>query len=487
MRQYISDIITEEEMLKWENGDKILITAQCGSGKSEFIKTKMAEYCEKRNIKCLLLSNRKILRDQNKEDLGYKKQEYIHARNYQALEKRVLNGTAIETLFQPYQVIVWDEIHYMFSDAQFSRNTDALISSIKEKDENRINIFITATPEVLLEFQSEYDYNYTIKSDYSYIKDLCFYNNDSIVENILLNLDKNDKAIFFSSNAKDAYNISKKIDNAAFICSSNNDLKYKSNKSVIDQIITNSKFDNQILCTTKILDNGVNIKDENLNILIVDMLDPISMLQEIGRKRILGENDKITLYIKNYHNGIIGGHLRRVIKNLSYVEERRKITPEDFQSRYRKKEFDIVIDNDYQINIAKLYNYKFQLKYLNEMFNNPDGDGYKRYICNLLDVPFSKARKGEFNFKSKSIEGALKELCNKQLFREDILEFKSMFASFVDKSNRDSYKRLGYKSINSILVELGLNYEISPERERTMANRDKSYWIIRKKRPTEWA
>lgn len=42
-RKRISDIITEEEIMKWQPGDNILISAPMGSGKSYFCKNILYE------------------------------------------------------------------------------------------------------------------------------------------------------------------------------------------------------------------------------------------------------------------------------------------------------------------------------------------------------------------------------------------------------------------------------------------------------------
>ena len=57
MRKYISDIVTKEEIDKWKSGQRILINSQTGTGKSEFIKNNLYEYCKLLNKKILLMSN----------------------------------------------------------------------------------------------------------------------------------------------------------------------------------------------------------------------------------------------------------------------------------------------------------------------------------------------------------------------------------------------------------------------------------------------
>ena len=44
-RQYISDVITNDEIAKWQNGNRILIYSQTGSGKSFFICLTIVLFC----------------------------------------------------------------------------------------------------------------------------------------------------------------------------------------------------------------------------------------------------------------------------------------------------------------------------------------------------------------------------------------------------------------------------------------------------------
>ena len=60
------------------------------------------------------------------------------------------------------------------------------------------------------------------------------------------------------------WNLSTEFSDTAFICSPGNKMAMNSSISEMNEIITNAKFNSHILFSTKILDNGVNLRDKQL-------------------------------------------------------------------------------------------------------------------------------------------------------------------------------------------------------------------------------
>ena len=478
MKKYISDIIPYSEIQKWQKGNRILISSQTGSGKSEFIKNNLYQFAKDHNQKILLLSNRNLLKNQNILDIG-DKLDTITAQNYQELESKILNGSDVLDLFSFYDYIVYDEVHYMFSDSLFNRNTDLLLTPVKETPQDKIFIFITATPDALLDFQPKYDFNYTSEYDYSYIKEIVFYNRSNIAEAILQNIPYEEKAIFFSSNAQDALDLSNRFLDSSFICSASNSLYQKADKNAMIQIAEKAMFNSRFLFSTKVLDNGVNIKDDQVKHIIIDMLDPISFIQCLGRKRILREEDTITLYVKNYHGGNIYYALNDIYAKIKLVDELKQTSEETFRKKYRKKDFDNVIDNDYKINIAKYQNYITSSRLLGNMLLDKNKIGYKKYICKQLNYKLLDIGNGDEQFEKISIHKLLERYVGKKLFKEDQEEFKILFFDNMFSPKKTNYRHRGIRSINAILEEDNLNFVLYSKREKDRGEfRDQNYWII---------
>lgn len=103
-----------------------------------------------------------------------------------------------------------------------------------------------------------------------------------------------------------------------FITSSSRKMKGLREFKTFENIISKERFEQRVVIATKVLDNGVNIKDPQLKHIVIDAYEKTEFLQMLGRKRWINEEDRAFLYIKN----IPEGTLRRKVKNqtLSIVQ-----------------------------------------------------------------------------------------------------------------------------------------------------------------------
>jgi hypothetical protein len=480
-RQYIADIIPSSEINKWKPGDRILITSQTGSGKSQWVKDQLYNYCEDSGKKILLLSNRSILRDQNKTEIeAENKQDIITLRNYQSLEKMIEEHEyTVENVFNNFDFIVYDEVHYVFSDSSFNPNTDILMKPILYSLENKILIFITATPQTLRFYSPKYDYEYTIKTDYSYIENLYFYSKSETIDNILRTIPTEKKVIYFGG-AKESFELSERFDNSAFLCSDGNDVySRKSSKKVRDQIINTSRFDKQFLFSTKVLDNGINVILPELKYIFIDMTDPTDILQCLGRKRIVNDKDKINLYIKDRHGNQIVPMLRNMRIKLDLVNEQKRIGIDAFLNKYARKHLNNIFMTNGQVNDAKLIHTKYMIDIFSKMLGNKDKKGFQLYVSKLLLQDMNNIKDAEMSYERQGIESVLRSYLGKKLYKEDIEQFKNIFFQniFAPKRKIDIRKR-GQLCINSILEEDNIHYHISSKVDSTADRRNQTYWIV---------
>lgn len=136
-----------------EKGDIILIHAQTGAGKTYFVLNVLLPYIASQGKRLLYLSNRSALRDQ--VGLSYLEDyaDNITVKNYQSFELTNLNWQTSSELGSEIlncEYWVMDEAHYFLADGRFNSNVLSCIRSIKAEDQNRILIFMSATPEYLL-------------------------------------------------------------------------------------------------------------------------------------------------------------------------------------------------------------------------------------------------------------------------------------------------------------------------------------------------
>lgn len=89
----------------------------------------------------------------------------------------------------------------------------------------RYIIFMTATPYFLekqIEFEGIETQEYITESNYDYIENLYFYNDDRSVELILKNILDENKAMYFVNSTMKSKSIIDKYYNSTLICSKNN-------------------------------------------------------------------------------------------------------------------------------------------------------------------------------------------------------------------------------------------------------------------------
>ena len=184
--EYISDKIGEEYM-NWEGRNIIFITAPTGSGKSYFILHIFLRWIMRNNLKMLYLVNRKILKEQLEEELhgevedeiyqefGIKRflPNYITITTYQSIENGLKGKKYLETnnFIQGFQCVVCDECHYFYSDSNFNTNTELSYLFLRKVFNNRIQIYISATPDKIRENM----HTYTVEEIEVNEEDLKFY------------------------------------------------------------------------------------------------------------------------------------------------------------------------------------------------------------------------------------------------------------------------------------------------------------------------
>lgn len=153
-------------------------------------------------------------------------------------------------------------------------------------------------------------HSYNTKNDYSYL-DIKYFKYIKDIIQLIKNDYSDDKWMIFVTSIKKGEKIVEELkDNnidSTFIKSGSSNKEKK-------RITSESKFSKKVLVTTKCLDNGINIKDEQVKNLVVMAYDKITFIQEIGRIRFnILDAPNINLYIptfsmKNFHGKIIGNY-----------------------------------------------------------------------------------------------------------------------------------------------------------------------------------
>lgn len=333
MNEYVSDIISIADIQSWKKNDNILISAGTGQGKSSFVLNKLYHYAREQEEKILLLVPRVLIKEQFLREQKNNIQN-ITIQTYQWLE----NLEDINSELTHYDYIVADEAHYFLRDSSFNYNTRKSLMSLFNSSSRCLYMSATLnTFESLLRALNQtIDHYYSVTKEYDYIKKAYLFSgsNDKSLEYIEKQLysiiNNNEKAIVFINNTKDIELLYNKFKRNSTVLFNNHYSKNLVNKKIINetevaQILQEQMLPKNILFTTSILEMGVTIKDRQLKHIFTDGYNLENIVQMIGRKRQIDDEDYLNIHVKDYNRNQLAGHKRYLTeqkKRLSLLQEK---------------------------------------------------------------------------------------------------------------------------------------------------------------------
>ena len=436
--------------------------------------------------------------------------------SYQKFTKMIMSGDDIPE----YNVYICDEAHYFLSDSEFNLYTDVIYDYLMARKSNATLLFMTATYKNIFS-KIERDLakqlrkpaiKYYLPTDYSYVEKICWFRNNDlygIIDDLLKNTD--DKIMYFCNsvtkmrklynhysptkghNCDEDENIihETKIQYMDFYCSDNPDnmavnfIRKYCSKDIIfrNENMGGYSFENRMLITTKVLDNGVDFKDRKIKHIICDIFDLESAIQCLGRKRVIDKDDTCVFYIRDYQSYELNLFYKKIIEQLEPVLLLRE-NEADWIKQYGKdreyKDYTIFYDFDYT-NDWKINELRFEKLLSDEaviLDMKEKRTSYKEEILKYLGETVS----------DKSVE--LEDIVQEKV--QDIIEIylqnnvdkklsKDEQKSFVDVCDiRDRFNRQ-QTSIGQIRQYLEVNYFYTVQSKR-FKEKGKlvTYWIIRK-------
>lgn len=204
--------------------------------------------------------------------------------------------------------------------------------------------YSTQNGEMLRHFWSKSAVIYDIERDYSYIdvKILKIGNGKKTSEKYSDLIEKikatsgDEKWVIFTDSKDSGEALARfLLDNeipAAFVCS---ETKHDSRGSykTFNRIVKFSNFEERVLVTTSVLDNGVNFHDEKIRHIVIFTMDRIAFLQMLGRvRRAVNSYDewRLNLYLPEFDANQLANLLKRDFKELL------KRLDFDFMGRFEK-------------------------------------------------------------------------------------------------------------------------------------------------------
>lgn len=510
-KQYISQVVDLNKVPKM--GESMIISAPTGSGKTKAI------------IKVIKNSDKPVVYLTNRvATLWQFKKDYIKATKnidvpMEAIEIVSLGDDITALTYQKFAdkayqykgkecMIILDEIHCLLEDATFSIYPEKFIRYLKANLDNTLRIYLTATPDAITPVIAEiecksgtdkvlsamtWDTNvqlvffayasyttrvkmvYSVKSNWDYI-DFKLYSPDNakeLTDYIKAANEGGVKSFIFINDINKGKALQEALDNAQHVYS------YDDKRKDIAEIAKNEKFADKNLITTKVAENGVSLHDDELNLIVAETMDPITLQQIIGRARVNRKNPrKITVLIPDYSATDIGNAIASISQQLKKVKDAAE-NPDNALEYAAEYPALVYYDSKVKkpvINSMAIKSLEYQLNFLKELRAEPqEANAFAKKVLEIYDKPpvitddMFLSYDGIIDFKSKvasafdeymasaknaealdKLKAALKDACNSTKIYND----GKIISSNIQLS-----------TVNDILKSAGVSYEIKPKIE----------------------
>lgn len=510
-KQYISQVI---DLNKVPNlGESMLIAAPTGSGKTKAI-TKVINNTD---IPVVYLTNRLPTLWQFKKDfikattnidvpmemidiasMG----EDITALTYQKFAEIAYQYKGKECM------IILDEVHCLLEDATFSVYPEKFIRYLKSNLDNTSRIYLTATPDAVspgiacvecisgtdkafqtITWDTEvksvcYGYAYydtrvkmvySVKTNWDYI-DFKLYSPDDtkeLTDYIKTANDNGIKSLIYINDINKGKTLQEVLGNTQHVYS--DDDKRKD----IAEIAKNEKFTDKNLITTKVAENGISLHDDELNLIVVETLDLITLQQVIGRARVNRKKPrKITVLIPDYSYTDIGNAIASISVQLKKANE--AAANPDNALEYAA-EYPALVYYDSKIkkpvvNSMAIKSLEYQLSFLKTLREEKEAshtfaqkvlETYNKstIITDYMFLSYDRIT----DFKSK-VSSAFDEYMNSEKNAEALDKLKSELkdacnSTKIYNDGKTISSNIQLSTVNDILKSAGVSYEINPKIE----------------------
>lgn len=530
-----------QEQYRWQGGESVFISAPTGFGKTSYVLNCLVPDAMKDGKEVLFLSNRFLLKEQIKakiaENQGIRVQnmdflenveEYdgITVKTYQNLQVQYRREPYIMCkIFRRYKYVVYDEAHYIFVDSSFNPEILFLLDFIKEYP--GVNIFLSATLEGIPEFikATKYENKMVYNSRYKItnfltaeafiekytfaccgmVNHLWYYRFDLQPKDYevfyfrdyeelfpLINAETEEKWLVFLGNKSKIGIFSQNItaNHQVLTAESKND---KAEMDAIRLMLKEEKFQDKVLLTTAVLDNGINLWDSALKNIVIDTNSRTEFLQMLGRKRMKA-GEKVRLFIpkksQRYFSGLVKLNLEPALElfRLNKEELKEKILAEREVQQNASKYFcwheDDLIKNpaaEYLLNERKSY-----FEYVRRQLQEDEWFYVKEQLSWIQkEDEFDEARSLTWQKEQKGLkelEEFLKEMENRELSKEEQTKFSLEVNRRAGEKGMNIVKKgrtPKLNALNKFFSDFALPFEIKTKKGYKKG--ESTVWIIRRR------
>lgn len=510
-KQYISQIIDLNKVP--ELGKSMIIAAPTGSGKTKAI----IKIINNSDIPVVYLTNRLPTLWQFKKD-------FIKATTNIDVPMEMIDivsmGKDITALtYQKFAeiayqykekkcMIILDEVHCLLEDATFSVYPEKFIRYLKSNLDNTSRIYLTATPDAVSPgiacvecisgtdtalqtitwdtkvksvffgyayYTTRVKMVYSVKSNWDYI-DFKLYSPDDTKEltNYIKTANENGiKSLIYINDINKGKALQENLGNTQHIYS--DDDKRKD----IAEIAKNEKFADKNLITTKVTENGISLNDDELNLIVVETLDLITLQQVIGRARVNRKKPrKITVLIPDYSYTDIGNAIASISQQLKKAKEAAENPDNTLEYA---DEYPALIYYDSKIkkpvvNSMAIKSLEYQLSFLSSLRTDKESphtfaqkvlETYDKSTVITDDMFLSYDRITDF--KSK-VSSAFDEYINSEKNAEALDKLKSELkdacnSTRIYNDGKTISSNIQLSTVNDILKSADIGFEIKPKIE----------------------
>lgn len=349
-KYYLSDEVTKDDVLELFEIHKtkrvmVSLNTPMGTGKTQFLLRNLLPTAREQKKSVLIITGRKLLREQIKKDYYTENPKDKHARRhkvdiecYQKLAYQLQSQSGFEEIKDKYDIIVVDEAHQLMLDALFSFDNELIVEFLTELS-NAMLWLVTATDDVVEPFVYRYTgfkAKVTGKIDFSMLDSVIIGSERQIVNQLeeeitpttkvfsinskLLTTKDGESGIptalvqFLLDKSKDEnYSVGTLV-GENFIKNHQND-KIQEYVELIEQLkspILNKQMQCRILVSSEVARDGIEILDEQVDIIVTDFICYDELMQSINRVRKLA---KVKLYIVCQNKVVLSGKLNTLKNN----------------------------------------------------------------------------------------------------------------------------------------------------------------------------
>lgn len=368
------------------------------------------------------------------------------------------------------------------NDAKFNHKTNLAYQCIEQLVPCKTVIYMSATMDLLIQKWKEEgtllpENYYSIPRRKTCVSEIRFYYRDAERKALLDSIPPDEKVIVFVSSRATLEKM-KLIygDAASYYCSDHN--KSGAMDTLYD-CVRHGKLLKRILFTTTVFYNGVDIKDETVKHIFIEQWLPMEVIQEIGRKRPVSEQDTFKLYLRGKGKRELETRLKEATYNLEPAlcyraggETWEKFLAAPDVNERIGEESTLYYDHrtkEYHINEMKEMFFQYQKSVAMKMLQDGYHDAILSMIRGDLGGPVPE-------YKSDNVSAYIAEHLNEPMLKDELKAALIRVLNIVPAKGRSSQETIGKLLLNRELQKYGV--EIITTRETAGKWRFKTVWML---------